>query len=126
MYFYLSTILGIIVCVLIHIYVCITGCFKVSFVCITGCLSLIHNTETALLCDRVGSKHSGQPGGIVVVVVVLHGVMLCHIQVHANVSFQSPACPLLLSTWETATVFTLRRDHQGEIFSKAAGVTCDM
>ncbi len=47
-------------------------------------------------------------------------VVLCHmsscVQVHASVSFQSPACPSLPSTWETATVFTLRRDRQGEFY----------
>lgn len=33
-----------------------------------------------------------------------------------NLSFQSAACLLLPSTWETATAFILRRDLQGEAF----------
>lgn len=46
--------------------------------------------------------------------VMLCHISLSHIQVHDNVSFQSPACPWLRSTWETATAFTRRRGHPGE------------
>lgn len=56
----------------------------------------LQDSDAVLLCDRVGTERRGQPGGVVGVVVV-HGVMLCHIspriQVHDKVSFQSPACP---------------------------------
>ena len=78
---------------------------------------------------RVGTKLSGVV--VVVVVVVFHGVgvtVSCccatspHIQVHANVSFQSPACPSRRSTWETATAFTLRRDRRGEMFLHGYGL----
>lgn len=58
MYFYMSIKLSII-CVLIHINACIVGCVHMN--CIL--LNVIRpNTEAALLWDRVGTKHSRQPG----------------------------------------------------------------
>lgn len=78
------------------------------------------DTEAALLCDRGCNKTQWTAWCCCDSWCWCNCVVLCrissHIQVHANVSFQSPACPSLPSTWETATAFTLTRDRQGEMF----------
>lgn len=43
--------------------------------------------------------------------------MSCCVTSHFHIlSFQSAACLLHPSIWETVTVFTPRRDHQGKVF----------
>lgn len=85
-----------------------------------------HDPEAASLCRE--GRHGSTADSVlsvfvcgVGVKVVVPGRISRHTQVHASVSFQSPAYPWLPSTWETATAFTPRRDRRGEMnFHKSA------
>lgn len=81
---------------------------------------LNHNPEAALLCQEGWHRNTADSVlSVFVCGVSVKVVVPCrisrHTQVHASVSFQSPAYPWLPSTWETATAFTPRRDRRGEM-----------